>query len=211
MNKKCYEAPINCKKCLRLYNYRSTIMANNPSWHNKPVKSFGSINSKILIVGLAPGKKGANRTGRPFTGDGAGETLFNSLIKHNLAIGDYDINAEDNLTLIDCRITNIVKCVPPKNRPTGEEFNNCKQFLKNEIKEMNNLKKILALGRDAFNTIIQYYELSKTKNLFKHHSIIKLPDKKILVGSYHCSRYNTNTKRLTNEMFDEVINFIKKS
>ena len=211
MNKKCYEAPINCKKCLRLYNYRSTIMANNPSWHNKPVKSFGSINSKILIVGLAPGKKGANRTGRPFTGDGAGETLFNSLIKHNLAIGDYDINAEDNLTLIDCRITNIVKCVPPKNRPTGEEFNNCKQFLKNEIKEMNNLKKILALGRDAFNTIIQYYELSKTKNLFKHHSIIKLPYKKILVGSYHCSRYNTNTKRLTNEMFDEVINFIKKS
>jgi len=208
---KCYEAPKNCKKCIRLFNYRNTIMANNPSWHNKPVKSFGSINSKILIVGLAPGKKGANRTGRPFTGDGAGETLFNSLIKHNLAIGDYDINAEDNLTLIDCRITNIVKCVPPKNRPTGEEFNNCKQFLKNEIKEMNNLKKILALGRDAYNTIIQYYELPKTKYLFKHYSIIKLPDKKILVGSYHCSRYNTNTKRLTNEMFDDVINYIKKS
>ena len=103
MNKKCYEAPINCKKCLRLYNYRSTIMANNPSWHNKPVKSFGSINSKILIVGLAPGKKGANRTGRPFTGDGAGETLFNSLIKHNLAIGDYDINAEDKIGRASCR------------------------------------------------------------------------------------------------------------
>ena len=186
-------------------------MANNPSWHNKPVKSFGSINSKILIVGLAPGKKGANRTGRPFTGDGAGETLFKSLIKHNLAIGDYNINAEDNLTLIDCRITNIVKCVPPKNRPTGEEFNNCKQFLENEIKEMINLKKILALGRDAYNNIIQYYGLPKNKNLFKHQSIVELPDNKILVGSYHCSRYNTNTKRLTNEMFDNVINFIKNS
>ena len=209
MNKKCYEAPKNCKKCIRLYDYRNTIMANNPSWHNKPVKSFGSINSKILIVGLAPGKKGANRTGRPFTGDGAGKTLFDALIRNNLATGDYSIDAKDDLTLIDCRITNIVKCVPPKNRPTGEEFENCKEFLQNEIKKMHNLKKILALGRDAYNTIINYYKLSKSNNLFKHQSIVQLPDNKILVGSYHCSRYNTNTKRLTIEMFDNVINYIK--
>ena len=207
--KDIYEPPFDCAKCSRLINFRNSIKIEYPSWYNKPVRSFGSINSKILIVGLAPGKKGANRTGRPFTGDGAGETLFKSLIKNNLATGDYNINGFDNLKLINCRITNIVKCVPPKNKPKTNEIKNCSFYLKKEIINMKNLEKILALGRDAFNSILNFYELSKTKNSFSHNKKIFLPQSKILIGSYHCSRYNTNTKRLTNKMFEEVIKELK--
>ena len=119
-----------------------------------------------LIVGLAPGKKGANRTGRPFTGDGAGKTLFKSLIKNNLAKGDYNFDGHDNLKLLNCRITNIVKCVPPKNRPKGEEIKNCSFYLKKEITNMKNLEKILALGRDAFISILNFYDLQKLKIAF---------------------------------------------
>ena len=207
--KDIYEPPFDCDKCPRLKNFRNSIKIEYPNWYNKPVRSFGSINSKILIVGLAPGKKGANRTGRPFTGDGAGETLFKSLIKNNLATGDYNINGFDNLKPINCRITNIVKCVPPKNKPKSNEIKNCSFYLKKEIINMKNLEKILALGRDAFNSILNFYELSKTKNSFSHNKKIFLPQSKILIGSYHCSRYNTNTKRLTNKMFAEVINELK--
>ena len=204
-----HEPPSDCSKCPRLSDFRKSINFEYPNWHNKPVRSFGSINSTKLIVGLAPGKKGANRTGRPFTGDGAGETLFRSLIKHNLAQGKYDKNGFDNLKLLNCRITNIVKCVPPKNKPIGEEIKNCSFYLKNEIKHMKNLEKILALGRNAFNSILNFYNLSKTGNNFSHHKKIRLPDNKLLIGSYHCSRYNTNTKRLTNKMFEAVINELK--
>ena len=211
MNKKCYEAPINCKKCLRLYNYRSTIMANNPSWHNKPVKSFGSINSKILIVGLAPGKKGANRTGRPFTGDGAGETLYTTLIRHNLAKGKYCPNGFDNLEPVNCRISNVVRCVPPQNKPIASEFSNCSNFLKQEINAMENLELILALGRDSFYSIIKIFELKTTQYLFIHNKLNILPNKIKLISSFHCSRYNTNTKRLTKQMFDQVFIKIKNN
>ena len=204
-----HEPPSDCSKCPRLSDYRKSINFEYPNWHNKPVRSFGSINSTKLIVGLAPGKKGANRTGRPFTGDGAGDSLFRSLIKHNLAKGKYDKNGFDKLMLLNCRITNIVKCVPPKNKPLGEEIKNCSFYLKNEIKHMKNLEKILALGRNAFNSILNFYNLSKTGNNFSHHKKIRLPDNKLLIGSYHCSRYNTNTKRLTNKMFEAVINELK--
>ena len=207
--KDIYEPPFDCAKCLRLKNFRNSIKIEYPSWYNKPVRSFGSINSKILIVGLAPGKKGANRTGRPFTGDGAGETLFKSLIKNNLAKGNYNIHGFDNLKLINCRITNIVKCVPPKNKPKANEIKNCSFYLKKEIINMKYLEKILTLGRDAFNSILNFYELSKTKNSFSHNKKVFLPSSKILIGSYHCSRYNTNTKRLTNKMFEEVIKELK--
>ena len=203
---KNHQPPQNCSKCERLYKFRNLIKNENPNWHNNPVNSFGSINSKILIVGLAPGKKGANRTGRPFTGDGAGNTLFNALLKYKLASGYYEINGNDNLKLNNCRITNIVKCVPPKNRPTKEEFENCKEYLRDELLMMPNLKKILALGRNAFNSILNHYNLSITKNKFKHQISLLLPDNKILLGSYHCSRYNTNTKRLTINMFNNIIN-----
>ena len=207
--KDIHEPPFDCAKCPRLKNFRNSIKIEYPNWYNKPVRSFGSINSKILIVGLAPGKKGANRTGRPFTGDGAGETLFKSLIKNNLAKGDYNIHGFDNLKLINSRITNIVKCVPPKNKPKANEIKNCSFYLKKEITNMKNLEKILTLGRDAFNSILNFYELSKTKNSFSHNKKISLPDSKILISSYHCSRYNTNTKRLTNKMFEEVIKELK--
>ena len=207
--KNIYEPSFDCAKCPRLRNFRNSIKIEYPSWYNKPVRSFGSISSKKLIVGLAPGKKGANRTGRPFTGDGAGETLFKSLIRNNLAKGHYNIDGFDNLKLINCRITNIVKCVPPKNKPKANEIKNCSFYLKKEIVNMKNLKKILALGRDAFNSILNFYELSKTKNSFSHNKKVFLPDNKILIGSYHCSRYNTNTKRLTDKMFEEVIKELK--
>jgi len=207
--KNIHEPPFDCNKCPRLSNYRKSIKFEYPNWHNKPVRSFGSINSNKLIVGLAPGKKGANRTGRPFTGDGAGKTLFKSLIKNNLAKGDYNFDGHDNLKLLNCRITNIVKCVPPKNRPKGEEIKNCSFYLKKEITNMKNLEKILALGRDAFNAILNFYCLSKIENRFSHNKKIFLPDNKILIASYHCSRYNINTKRLTDKMFAEVINELK--
>ena len=203
---KNHHPPQNCNKCHRLYKFRNLIKNDNPDWHNNPVNSFGSINSNILIVGLAPGKKGANRTGRPFTGDGAGYTLFSALLKYKLASGYYDKNGNDNLKLNNCRITNIVKCVPPKNRPTKVEFENCKEFLREELLMMQNLKKILALGRDAFNSILNFYNLSLSENKFKHDISLLLPDNKILLGSYHCSRYNTNTKRLTLNMFNKIIN-----
>ncbi len=204
-----HEPPFDCNKCPRLSNYRKSIKFEYPNWHNKPVRSFGSINSKKLIVGLAPGKKGANRTGRPFTGDGAGKTLFKSLIKNNLAKGDYNFDGHDNLKLLNCRITNIVKCVPPKNRRSGEEINNCSFYLKKEITNMKKLEKILALGRDAFISILNFYGLSKIEYRFSHNKKVFLPDNKILIASYHCSRYNINTKRLTDKMFAEVINELK--
>lgn len=207
--KDIYEPPFDCTKCPRLRNFRNSIKIEYPSWYNKPVRSFGSISSKKLIVGLAPGKKGANRTGRPFTGDGAGETLFKSLIRNNLAKGLYNIDGFDNLKLINCRITNIVKCVPPKNKPKANEIKNCSFYLKKEIVNMKNLKIILALGRDAFNSILNLYGLSKTQYSFSHNKKVFLPDSKILIGSYHCSRYNTNTKRLTDKMFEEVIKELK--
>jgi len=201
-----HEPPLNCNKCSRLFNYRQSIKFKYPSWHNRPVKSFGSINSKILIVGLAPGKKGANRTGRPFTGDGAGETLYHALIKNKLAFGTYDPNGKDDLKLESCRITNLVRCVPPFNKPSAKEFSNCKSYLTNEIERMKKLKIIFTLGRDAYFTILKLYNLSKSKNNFYHKIKIPLPDNRLLIGSYHCSQYNINTKRLTVKMFDEAIN-----
>ena len=131
------------------------------------------------------------------------------MIKNNLAKGDYNFDGFDNLKLINCRITNIVKCVPPKNRPKGAEIKNCSFYLKKEIANMKKLEKILALGRDAFISILNFYDLSKIENRFSHNKKVFLPDNKILIGSYHCSRYNINTKRLTDKMFAEVINELK--
>ena len=204
-----YEPPLNCDKCSRLFNYRKSIKFKYPSWHNRPVKSFGSINSKILIVGLAPGKKGANRTGRPFTGDGAGETLYSALINNKLAFGNYRPDAKDDLELNNCRITNLVRCVPPLNKPSAKEFRNCKSYLINEIERMKKLNIIFTLGRDAYFTILKLYNLSRGENNFYHKIKISLPGNKLLIGSYHCSRYNINTKRLTVKMFNDAINELK--
>ena len=199
----------NCKKCQRLFDYRTELKTHFPTWYNSPVNSFGSLDSEILILGLAPGKRGANRTGRPFTGDGAGKVLFNELLKNNFARGKYDENCKDNLSLINCRISNIVKCVPPKNKPIAIEFKNCRNFLINEICTMKNLKVILSLGNESFKTVNLIYK-TKGKFKFKHNEIYKLNENVFLVSSFHCSRYNINTKRLTLTSFGEIFKTLKK-
>ena len=159
---------------------------------------------------MAPGKRGANRTGRPFTGDGAGKILFKTLLKNQFAEGNYEENAHDNLKLINCRISNTVKCVPPKNRPLSSEFNNCRNYLINEIKEMKKLKLILALGYDAFKAIIKIFNKKLIDYKFCHHKIYNLNEDFSLITSFHCSRYNINTKRLSEDAFDKVFKNIHK-
>jgi uracil-DNA glycosylase family 4 len=197
----------NCPKCPRL---RTHILENRkkfPEWHNEPVNSIGSINSQILIVGLAPGLKGANRTGLPFTGDHAGELLYNTLLSFDLAEGIYKPNSKDTLKLKNCRITNAVRCLPPKNKPIGSEVKNCAQFLMSEIRAMENLDVILALGGLAHAAVLTV--LNKRKSLHKFgHNVFHQLDNLILANSYHCSRYNTNTGRLTEKMFHEVFDKI---
>ena len=207
---KLYNASKNCSQCARLKKFRNSLEITHPDWYNKPVNSFGSINSELLILGLAPGKKGANRTGRPFTGDGAGKILFNELLKNNYATGNYDENANDNLKLINCRISNSVKCVPPNNKPIASEFNNCRIYLMNEINEMKDLKLILALGNDAFKAITKIYNKSYKELKFFHNKSYILEENLSLLTSYHCSRYNINTKRLTKSSFNEVFKNINK-
>tara|TARA_B100000131_G_scaffold314244_1_gene350791 strand:- start:1177 stop:1827 length:651 start_codon:yes stop_codon:yes gene_type:complete len=201
----------NCKICKRLDIFRKQNRIEEPHWYNKPVKSFGSISSKILIVGLAPGKKGANRTGRPFTGDGAGKTLYSTLINHRFAKGNYCPNGLDDLELINCRISNVVRCVPPQNKPKSSEFKNCSKFLKKEIDSMKNLELILALGRDSYLSILKVFELKYKQFSFIHNNLNILPNKIKLISSFHCSQYNTNTKRLTIKMFNDVFIKIKKN
>lgn len=199
----------NCSYCPRLAEYRNKLRLQNPSWHNGPVSSFGDINSELLIVGLAPGKNGANRTGRPFTGDGAGDFLYPSLVSHGFAAGTYSTNAEDNLKLINCRITNAVRCLPPQNKPVGEEIKNCRNFLISEIYSMPKLKIILALGRIAHCSIVKGLEQKQATFSFTHNTFHQVSDI-TLVNSYHCSRYNINTKRLTKNMFDIVLKNIRE-
>ena len=208
INKYDVDASKNCNKCKRLFVYRNNLKNQFPAWHNSPVNSFGSIKSEILILGLAPGKRGANRTGRPFTGDGAGKVLFNELLKNGYAIGKYDENGKDDLNLINCRISNIVKCVPPKNKPIAIEFKNCRNFLINEINTMKNLRVILSLGNESFKTVNLIYK-TKGKFKFKHNEIYKLNGNVFLVSSFHCSRYNINTKRLSLNSFEEIFKTIK--
>ena len=207
---KLIEPRIDCAKCKRLKEFRDYNKEKYPDWHNAPVPSFGKSNSELLIVGLAPGLKGANKTGRPFTGDYAGDLLYKTLMEFGFAEGEYQKHAEDNLFLKDCRITNGVRCVPPKNKPTGTEIKSCAKFLEAEIKGMKNLICILALGGIAHTTVLAVLNQKRAKWPFKHAAIHHLPNLPILVDSYHCSRYNTNTGRLTNVMFNEVFLKIKK-
>ncbi len=193
-----------CKICNRLYMLRKNLKQSFPNWHNAPVPSFGKINAKMLIVGLAPGMKGANATGRPFTGDAAGEVLYNSLKSIKLTEGKYSCNGKDNFQIKNIRITNAVRCVPPKNLPTKKEIESCNLFLTNEILSMPKLKVILALGRVAHFAIIKAIFGKGVFIKFSHNSRHNL-EKYILYDSYHCSRYNINTKRLTLSMFKTVL------
>lgn len=195
----------DCPLCPRLVAFRAANREREPGWHNAPVPSFGSLNARLLVVGLAPGLKGANRTGRPFTGDYAGVLLYGALKEAGFARGIYAERADDGFTLLDCRVTNAARCVPPGNKPTPAEVATCRRFLAAEIAGMPRLAAFLALGSVAHATIIAALGLRQAAWRFAHGAQHRLPDGRLLADSYHCSRYNTNTGRLTEAMFRAVI------
>ena len=200
----------DCPHCPRLVAFRETNRATWPDWHNAPVPSFGPINATVLIVGLAPGLRGANRTSRPFTGDYAGQLLYPTLLKFGLAKGAYGEDPDDGLALADCRITNAVRCVPPQNKPVGAEVNACRPYLVAEIEAMRQLRIILALGTVAHASVIRTLGLKQKDWRFGHGVFHELPSGLVLADSYHCSRYNTNTGRLTEAMFHDVFRELAK-
>lgn len=211
------EPPADCRLCPRLVAFRHANRKAHPDWHNAPVPSFAPVPRagpvRLLIVGLAPGLKGANRTGRPFTGDYAGETLYPALAKHGFAAGRYGARIDDGFTLKACRVTNAVRCVPPANKPTPTEASTCNGFLAAEIAALPELAAILALGAIAHGAALQALGLKKSAKPFKHgamHEIATKGDGLILADSYHCSRYNLNTGRLTTSMFDAVLAAVAK-
>ncbi len=199
----------DCQLCPRLAAFRAGNREKFPEKFNSPVPSFGSIEAELLIVGLAPGLKGANFSGRPFTGDFAGELLYGTLIKYGLASGEFKARPDDGLKLVNCRITNAVRCVPPENKPIGAEINTCLQFLENQIAAMANLKIIISLGLVSHNAVLKAHGEKLSHFKFVHKAAHDLPNGVILIDSYHCSKYNTSTKRLTEPMFHEVFEFAK--
>ncbi|MDR3435162.1 uracil-DNA glycosylase [Telmatospirillum sp.] len=194
----------DCPLCPRLVAFRLDMRGKHPDWHNAPVPSFGPIDASLLIVGLGPGLRGANATGRPFTGDWAGDLLYDTLLAKGCARGSYDERPDDGLELIDCRITNAVRCVPPANRPTGAEGSACRPFLTAEIAAMPRLRGVLAIGGFAHNAILAALGQKKNAYPFAHGALHKLPNGLLLIDSYHCSRLNTNTGRLTESMFHQM-------
>ncbi len=192
-----------CERCPRLVAFRADNRRTYPGWHHAPVPSFGGLDAEILVVGLAPGLKGANRTGRPFTGDYAGDLLYATLADLGLAHGSYGASFNDGFTLANCRVTNAARCVPPANKPLPAEFAACRPFLAAEIAAMPNLRGILSLGRESHGQVLAALGLRKSAFAFGHGAVHRLaaPAGVVLVDSYHCSRYNTNTGRLTGPMF----------
>jgi uracil-DNA glycosylase family 4 len=200
----------DCARCPRLVEFRQRYRHAEPLWHNAPVPSFGDLTARLLIVGLAPGLKGANRTGRPFTGDYAGDLLYATLKKFEFATGNYVARADDGLRLIDCRITNAVRCVPPENKPEPGEIASCRGFLTEEIAAMPRLQAIVALGAIAHGAVLGALGERKSTHPFKHGAIHALGGRALLADSYHCSRYNTNTRVLTTEMFEAVFAEVRR-
>lgn len=198
----------NCGLCPRLVEFRQENRKKFPEQFNGAVPSFGPIDAELLVVGLAPGLKGANFTGRPFTGDYAGELLYPCLLKAGFATGQYKADPQDDLTLVNTRITNSVRCVPPQNKPVGQEMTACFPFLIDEIKAMPNLKAILALGGIAHKQVVKAFDGRQTDYKFGHQNQHAFENVR-LFDSYHCSRYNVNTGRLSEQMFDNVLEDIK--
>jgi uracil-DNA glycosylase len=194
----------DCPLCPRLAAFRLTQRSLFPDWHNAPVASFGGEDVRLLIVGLAPGLRGANRTGRPFTGDFAGVLLYATLRKFGFAQGEYAERSDDGLALIDCRITNAVRCVPPENKPEPAEIAACNRFLVVEIKRLPRLKVVLALGAIAHQGVLTACGERRSAFPFSHGAMHALAGGLLLADSYHCSRYNTNTGKLTPTMFEAV-------
>ncbi len=199
----------DCPLCPRLAGFRDVNRAKYPNWHNAPVPSFGDLSAPLLIVGLGPGLRGANATGRPFTGDWAGDLLYGTLLALGLARGKYDERPDDGLELVGCRITNAVRCVPPANRPTPAEITACKPFLTAELATMPKLRCILALGGIAHNAVLAAKGLTKSRYKFAHGATHRMPDGLTMVDTYHSSRLNTNTGRLTEAMFRDVVALAK--
>jgi uracil-DNA glycosylase family 4 len=186
-------------------DFRKDNRAAHPDWFNGAVPSFGSEDARLLIVGLAPGLKGANRTGRPFLGDYAGELLYRTLLKFGLARGRHDPAAPGDLELVDCMISNAVRCVPPQNKPRPDEIATCRRFLVGRIAALPELRSLLAIGRIAHDAILDALQLKKRDYPFAHGATHELPNRLKLFDSYHCSRQNTNTGRLTTPMFEKVV------
>ena len=197
--------PQDCPLCPRLVAYRRANQAAHPEWFNGPVPSWGPLSASLLIVGMAPGVKGANRTGRPFTGDHAGMLLYATLLKSRLAEGSYAADPTDGMTLTGCRIANAVRCVPPANLPEPREVTTCNGFLSGELRAMPALRIVLALGVLAHAAVLRACGVPPARVRFRHGALHDLPDGLVVANSYHVSRYNTSTGRLTPEMFEAVI------
>lgn len=204
------EPPYNCDDCPRLATFRDINRDTYPAFFNAPVPAFGASDAsvRLLIVGLAPGMKGANQTGRPFTGDYAGDLLYATLLRFGLAVGNYGKAAGDGLTLVGCRITNAVRCVPPENKPTGAEVRTCAGYLRSELAALKGVRCILALGALSHGAILSALGEKKSTYGFAHCARHTLSNGLTLADSYHCSRYNTNTGRLTVPMFEQVFDQI---
>ena len=200
----------DCPFCPRLAAFREVQRAAHSEWFNAPVPSFGDDAAELLIVGLAPGLKGANRTGRPFTGDYAGGLLYQTLRKFGFAEGIYDARPDDGVVLRRARITNAIRCVPPQNKPEAAEIAACRRFLVAEISGMPQLRAILALGTIAHQAVLEALGLPRGRFPFVHGRLYRLPDKTLLADSYHCSRLNTNTGKLTVAMFDSVFTALRR-
>lgn len=203
------EAPHDCPLCPRLVAFRHQNRVAHPDWFNAPVPSFGTENARLLIVGLAPGLQGANRTGRPFTGDYAGDLLYATLLEYGFAKGTYGARPDDGLVLVDAMVSNAVRCVPPQNKPTPAEAKTCLPYLSARIAALPRLKAVLALGRIAHESVLVAHEIKRSKAAFAHRASHDLGAGLRLFDSYHCSRYNTNTRRLTTEMFRAVFGDIR--
>jgi uracil-DNA glycosylase family 4 len=199
----------NCPLCPRLAAFRAETRAREPQWHNAPVDSFGDPNARVLIVGLAPGLQGANRTGRPFTGDYAGDLLYSTLLDHGFARGVYQARPDDGLMLVDCRISNAVRCVPPQNKPLPAEIKTCRTFLAATLATMPKLAAVVLLGRIAHDSTLKALGVKATAAPFAHGAVHRAGHIR-LYDSYHCSRYNTNTGVLTPKMFRDVFARVRK-
>jgi uracil-DNA glycosylase family 4 len=201
--------PADCPLCPRLAGFRAAQQAAHPDWFNAPVPPFGDESAELLIVGLAPGLRGANRTGRPFTGDYAGDLLYATLDKFGFAVGRYGAHPADGLALARTRITNAVRCVPPQNRPEPAEIAACRRFLAAELAALPRVRAIVALGAIAHRAVVAAFGARQAAYKFAHGAMHELPHAPLLADSYHCSRLNTNTGKLTPQMFEDVFAAVK--
>ena len=195
----------DCRLCNRLASFLDATKTDFPDYFCRPVPSFGDRNARLLIVGLAPGKHGANATGRPFTGDHAGRLLYKTLHRYGLSSAAESLHTADRLRLFNCRITNVVKCLPPANKPVAAEVHNCLQYLEPELSSVPQGGVILALGKLAHDAVVRIFGLVPSRIRFAHGGRHELPGNRTLLSSYHCSRYNTQTGRLTEPMFRSVV------